>query len=299
MGLLNSGLTATSAVELAGRLGQNWTIFPAPVADLASSMFKSLFRSKQQPERAASTDGRLLYAVGDVHGRLDLLDGLVERMTEDFRTLGRQDQPVLIMLGDYIDRGPQSAAVIDRLIDLRQQSAEGRFEFRALMGNHEETLLHFLDDPMAGPSWVEYGGGETLASYGVRRPVGRAEPEAWEQTRLAFREAFPPTHETFLRQLELSVVYGDYVFVHAGVRPGLPLERQVAADLLWIRNEFLDNPHGLDATVVHGHTPVEQVFLGRRRINVDTGAYATGVLTAVRLDGGEPTIIQFSKARAA
>lgn len=271
----------------------------ALVAGLASSMFKSLFRSKPQARRDASTDGRLLYAVGDVHGRLDLLDGLVERMTEDFRALGRQDRPVLIMLGDYIDRGPRSAAVIDRLIELSQQSAEGRFEFRALMGNHEETLLHFLDDPMAGPSWVEYGGGETLASYGVRRPVGRAEPEAWEQARQAFRAAFPPSHEAFLRRLELMVVYGDHVFVHAGVRPGVPLERQVAADLLWIRNEFLDNPHGLDATVVHGHTPVEEVFIGRQRINVDTGAYATGVLTAVRLDGGAPKIIQFSKARSA
>jgi len=262
-------------------------------------MFKSLFRRKQQAQRAPSTDGRLLYAVGDVHGRLDLLDGLIDRVTEDFRALGRQDNPVLIMLGDYIDRGPQSGAVIDRLIELREQAATGRFQFRALMGNHEETLLHFLDDPMAGPSWVEYGGGETLASYGVHRPVGRADPEAWEQTRQAFRAVFPTSHEAFLRQLELMAVYGDYIFVHAGLRPGLPLERQVAADLLWIRNEFLDNPHGLDATVVHGHTPVEEVFVGRQRINVDTGAYATGVLTAVRLDGDAPKIIQFSKARPA
>lgn len=263
-------------------------------------MFKSLFRPKPQPRRAASTDGRVVYAVGDIHGRLDLLDGLVDRMTQDYQAMGREDPPVLVMLGDYVDRGAQSAEVIGRLIDLKNQAAaEGRFEFRALMGNHEETLLHFLDDPQAGPSWVEYGGGETMASYGVQRPVGRADPEVWEQTRQAFRAAFPVAHATFLRQLELMVVYGDYVFVHAGVRPGLPLERQVAADLLWIRNEFLDNSHGLDATVVHGHTPVEEVFVGRQRINVDTGAYATGVLTAVRLDGGEPKIIQFSKARAA
>ena len=262
-------------------------------------MFKSLFRPKPQPRRQSSTDGRVLYAVGDVHGRLDLLDGLIDRMTADYRTLGRQDPPVLIMLGDYVDRGAQSAAVVDRLIVLRDQAREeGRFEFRALMGNHEETLLHFLDDPKAGPSWVEYGGGETLTSYGVQRPVGRAEPEVWEQARQAFRASLPPAHEAFLRQLELVVVYGDYVFVHAGVRPGLPLEQQVPADLLWIRNDFLDNPHGLKATVVHGHTPVEEVFVGRQRINVDTGAYATGVLTAVRLDGGEPKIIQFSKARA-
>lgn len=241
----------------------------------------------------------MVYAVGDVHGRLDLLDGLIARMTDDYRALDRKDPPVLVMLGDYVDRGAQSSAVIDRLIALRAQAGEGLFDFRALMGNHEETLLHFLDDPMAGPSWVEYGGGQTLASYGVHPPVGRAEPEAWEEARLAFRAAFPPAHEAFLRGLELMVVYGDYVFVHAGVRPGLPLERQVAADLLWIRNDFLDNPHGLKATVVHGHTPVEEVFVGRQRINVDTGAYATGVLTAVRLDGGEPQIIQFSKARAA
>lgn len=138
-----------------------------------------------------------------------------------------------------------------------------------------------------------------MASYGVQRPVGRAELEVWEQTRLAFRNALPPQHEQFMRRLELMAVYGDYVFVHAGVRPGLPLERQVAADLLWIRNDFLDKAHGLKATVVHGHTPVEEVFVGRQRINVDTGAYATGVLTAVRLDGGEPKIIQFSKGRAA
>lgn len=266
---------------------------------MASSMFKALFRPKPKEQRAVSTGGRVLYAVGDVHGRLDLLDGLIARMTEDYRALGRDDPPVLIMLGDYVDRGAQSSGVIDRLIALNEQAAEGRFELRALMGNHEETLLHFLDDPQAGPSWVEYGGGETMASYGVQRPMGRVELEVWDRTRLAFRAAFPPAHEQFLRRLELMVVYGDYVFVHAGVRPGLPLERQVAADLLWIRNDFLDHSHGLKATVVHGHTPVEEVFLGRQRINVDTGAYATGVLTAVRLDGGEPKIIQFSKARAA
>ncbi|WP_168076875.1 metallophosphoesterase family protein [Caulobacter sp. SSI4214] len=262
-------------------------------------MFKTLFRPKQQPRRAPSTEGHVLYAVGDVHGRLDLLDGLIARMTEDYQALGRSEPPVLIMLGDYIDRGAQSAQVIDRLIALQGQAREGRFILRALMGNHEETLLHFLDDPQAGPSWVEYGGGQTLDSYGVRPPVGRAEPEAWEQTRQAFRAVFPPEHEAFLRHLELVVSYGDYVFVHAGVRPGLPLERQTAADLLWIRNDFLDHPHGLKATVVHGHTPVEDVYVGRQRINVDTGAYATGVLTAVRLDGGEPSIIQFGKARAA
>ena len=116
----------------------------------------------------------MVYAVGDVHGRLDLLDGLIGAVTEDYRATGRQDPPVLVMLGDYVDRGAQSSAVIDRLILLKAQAAEGRFEFRALMGNHEETLLHFLDDPMAGPSWIEYGGGETLTSYGVQRPVGRA-----------------------------------------------------------------------------------------------------------------------------
>jgi serine/threonine protein phosphatase 1 len=262
-------------------------------------MFKALFRSKQKERRAVSTEGRVIYAVGDVHGRLDLLDGLIGLMTEDYRAMERQDPPILVMLGDYVDRGAQSAGVIDRLIALSGQAAEGYFELRTLMGNHEETLLHFLDDAQAGPSWVEYGGGETMASYGVQRPVGRADPEVWEQTRKAFRAAFPPAHEQFLRRLELTAVYGDYVFVHAGVRPGVPFEQQVAADLLWIRNDFLDNAHGLKATVVHGHTPVEEVFVGRQRINVDTGAYATGVLTAARLDGGEPKIIQFSKPRAA
>jgi serine/threonine protein phosphatase 1 len=234
----------------------------------------------------------VIYAVGDIHGRLDLLDDLLKRILEDVATLGGARRPVLVFVGDYVDRGVASRGVIDRLIALKAASMAGQgFEVRLLKGNHEETLLSFLQSPDAGPAWVEFGGGETLLSYGVNRPAGRGDPETWRATQIEFQKNFPTEHLAFMRDLELAVTYGDYLFVHAGVRPGVPLEQQDPQDLLWIRGDFLNRPHRLGHVVVHGHTPVEDAFVGAARINIDTGAYATGVLTAVRLHGEAPTVL--------
>lgn len=258
------------------------------------------FRPKPRPAAAASTAGRVVYAIGDIHGHLALLDDLLDRIAQDFAGLGRQDRPALVFVGDYVDRGPASSGVIDRLIALTAASAEqGGFEVRALMGNHEQTMLSFLDNPEAGAAWIEFGGGETLTSYGVARPVGRVDQAAWREIQASFQARVPAAHVAFLQGLELSASYGDYFFAHAGVRPGVPLDRQAPEDLMWIRNDFLSQPHRLPCVVVHGHTPDEEPFIGPDRINIDTGAYATGVLTAVRLTEGAPIVLQARKSRPA
>jgi serine/threonine protein phosphatase 1 len=194
-----------------------------------------------------------------------------------------------VFLGDYIDRGPASPGVIDFV---RALAGAGTFEVRALMGNHEEVMLQFLDDPAVGASWVEFGGGETLAAYGVPPPLGRGDLAGWEAAREALGRRLPGDHLAFLTGLELSASYGDYLFVHAGVRPSMPLDRQTAADILWIRDEFLHHEGRLDKVVVHGHTPEARPYLGRHRIGIDTGAYATGVLTGVRLFGQARDLLQ-------
>ena len=256
-----------------------------------------LFRAKARPAAAtASTGGRVVYAIGDIHGHLELLDGLLDILRRDHAGLDRADPPVLVFVGDYIDRGPDSRGVVDRLIDLKTAAAGGGWSVRALMGNHEETMLDFLQSPEGGAAWAEFGGIETLASYGVARPVGRGDSEVWRALQQKLLLNLPASHLSFLLQLELSVRYGDYLFVHAGVRPGVALEQQSPHDLLWIRGDFLSQPHGLDCVVVHGHSPAEEPFLGRDRINIDTGAYATGVLTAVRLFEGPPVVLQARKS---
>jgi serine/threonine protein phosphatase 1 len=244
-------------------------------------------RRRPAPE-GASTDGRVIYAVGDVHGRLDLLDPLLEQIRDDALTAALP-KSVLIFVGDYIDRGGASKGVIDRVIALQH---EGVFEVRALKGNHEEALLAFLDDASFGPTWCENGGTQTLVSYGVTAPSLRKDSAGWVKARDAFEQALPAEHLGFLASLELSVVYGGYVFVHAGLRPGVPLGAQQERDLLWIRQEFLSAQRPFEKIVVHGHTPTDEPFMGAHRIGIDTGAYATGLLTAVRLEDDERRLIQ-------
>jgi serine/threonine protein phosphatase 1 len=257
-----------------------------------------LLRSSLPPStpigaEGASTDSRLIYAIGDIHGRIDLLDRLLDQIRQDARGGRRPTKPVLIFMGDYVDRGPASRAVIARLIELTH---EADFEVRALKGNHEQTLLAFLDDAEVGPTWRQHGGGQTLVSYGVIPPLANGDAEGWAKAREAFVQALPTEHRAFLTSLALMVVYGDYVFVHAGLRPGVTLEDQVEADLLWIRQAFLgaDGPFG--KIVVHGHTPVEQAGADDYRISIDTGAYATGILTAVRLEGATRRFLQSGRA---
>ncbi|MGH6958721.1 MAG: metallophosphoesterase family protein [Caulobacteraceae bacterium] len=249
---------------------------------------------RSTPPAAASTGGRTIYAIGDVHGCSKLLEQLLASIVKDAATAGGPQRPVVVLMGDYVDRGEDSRGVIDQAVALAQS---GRFEVHALKGNHEDTLLAFLTDPAVGPTWADFGGLETLASYGVAPPRPRAGAAAWAKASEDLGEALPPAHLAFFSRLELTVSFGDYLFVHAGVRPGVPLARQSEHDLLWIRDEFLRASAPSEKTVVHGHTPELEPFLGAHRIGIDTGAYATGVLTAVKLRDAERSVLQARAGR--
>jgi serine/threonine protein phosphatase 1 len=248
----------------------------------------------RKPLAEASTGGALIYAVGDIHGRSDLLDLLLEKIRLDQSDLGHNQRPVLVFVGDYIDRGPDTRGVVERLLAL-QRSAD--WEVRTLEGNHEQQMLAFLDDASQGAAWVEFGGAATLASYGVSPPSARSGPAAWQEARAALKAAVAGEHMAFYRGLELAVVCGDYLFVHAGVRPGVALAAQSKADLLWIRDDFLSSSASFGKVVVHGHSPEAEPYLGNNRIGIDTGAYATSILTAVRLIDTGREIIQVRSSR--
>ena len=257
-------------------------------------MFSRLFGRRSAPAAPPSTGGRLVYAVGDVHGRLDVLEPLLRDIGQDVLATSPAERPLLIFLGDYVDRGPDSRRVIDMVLHLQGDMA---FETVALKGNHEEALLQFLQDPAFGATWMEHGGGSTLVSYGVQPPPGRTDVEAWARTRDALDRQLPEPHRKFYEELELIRTVGDYAFVHAGVRPGVALEDQAERDLLWIRHEFLQGRGPFGKVIVHGHTPSEEPQLTAHRLGLDTGAYATGVLTAVRLYGEDQRIIQAKAVR--
>ncbi len=226
--------------------------------------------------------GMRLYAVGDIHGHVDQLDRLHDLILED-AARGQPLVKAIVYVGDYVDRGLQSKQVIDRL--LSQPLPDFRTYY--LKGNHEEALLDFLDDPAVGPSWSNFGGLETLHSYGVD-----IRPPLYDEMRAQFQAKLPETHRAFYRSLKLSVTLGDYHFVHAGVRPGVTLERQVPADLLWIREAFLESDTNHGKVIVHGHTPKAEPENRHNRIGIDTGVYMTGVLTAVVLDRGDRRFLQ-------
>jgi serine/threonine protein phosphatase 1 len=249
-----------------------------------------------RPPSGDPTDGELIYAVGDIHGRYDLMKSLLAAVTRDaaLRTRGRQ--PLLIFCGDYIDRGPQSAEVLEALVWLRQR---GDLQVHLLKGNHEQTLLHFLEQPLRAAVWQQFGGAQTLLSYGVTPPHPHDDPAELVRARNALLERMPSSHLRLLERLELMLVIGDYAFVHAGVRPDTPLASQQEEDLLWINGEFLEQAGPFEKVIVHGHswTDVQPALLGHR-IGLDTGAYSTGVLTAVRLDGGDVAVVQARDAAA-
>lgn len=218
-----------------------------------------------------------IYAVGDIHGRADLLDTLARRI-EDERP-SAPSETLTIFLGDYIDRGLQSATVVEWL-------SRGEFPtpFQALRGNHEEVLLRFLEDDSVLESWRKFGGMETLHSYGVDvSSVMRG--KGYEEARRALVARLPAHHRRFMAETPLTARYGDYFFCHAGVKPGVPLDEQKADDLLWIREEFLSFRGSWEKMIVHGHTPVSEPDIQPNRINVDTGAFATSILTALVLEG--------------
>lgn len=236
---------------------------------------------------SARVDGQLVYAVGDIHGRYDLLKDLLAQVLVDAQGRAAGRRPVLVLLGDYVDRGPQSAEVVEALTWL-----QGRrdLEIHVLKGNHEQALLEFLDDPERGGPWLGFGGAETLASYGVAVPSG---PQELVAARDALLARMPAAHLRRLQSLETLLVIGDYAFVHAGVRPGVALSAQVEEDLLWIRRDFLQSDGPFGKIIVHGHTwRDERPEVLEHRMGVDTGAYSTGVLTALRLEDDAVGLLQ-------
>lgn len=241
----------------------------------------------------SAPEGTRLYAIGDVHGRADLLEDMITRICSD-----ADDAPdlrkIVIFLGDYVDRGLQSREVLDRL----SQPWPAGFETVYLKGNHELAMQQFMADPQFGRSWKYYGGLETLHSYGIRELTLSDRAEDFELARQHLNRVFPEAHKIFFARLESSAEFGDYFFAHAGVRPGISLARQVEDDLLWIREGFLDHEGSFGKVVVHGHTPKEEPVFRANRIGIDTGAYMTDRLTCVVLEGQEQRLIQ-SKGRPA
>jgi serine/threonine protein phosphatase 1 len=220
-----------------------------------------------------------IYAVGDVHGRADLLDQVLSRIDADLAAYP-DCQPIQVFLGDYIDRGPSSRSVLDLLINRSRTH-----KIVCLKGNHETYVFEFLRNPAVLPDWRQLGGLETLMSYGLKPPV---KADAADQLELAkaLSASLPKDHRQFLRSLAPSFTCGDFFFVHAGVKPGIPLAQQREADLLWIRDDFLLCEDNFGKVIVHGHTPVREPDIRPNRINIDTGAYATGRLTCLIIENG-------------
>ncbi|WCL53382.1 metallophosphoesterase [Gimibacter soli] len=246
-----------------------------------------LSRKKTVPPRDwALPDGVIAYAIGDIHGRLDLLLPLIAKIEADLDYAEGVKEAYLIPLGDYIDRGFQSREVIDFFAAY----SHPKLKLVPLVGNHELMLFDFLRDPATGPRWFAVGGRAACQSYGVPVPV--EVPDAvLADTAKALKAAIPKSHADFLLSLQLEFRLGDYYFVHAGLRPGVPLEDQKVSDKLMIRDAFTQGDHGFDLCVVHGHTGVNEVTMEAGRIAVDTGAFATGKLSAVGLMGTERWII--------
>jgi len=228
--------------------------------------------------------GQRVYAVGDIHGRADLLTALLQRILADLRHFPVR-QAELLFLGDYISRGPDSAQVLDLLIG---DSRRLPLEVTCLKGNHEDALLRFLDgDLQMGRTWLQYGGRSVLRSYGVPPVSGEPLDDELLQLRSALSRVIPVHHQEFLRGLPMSAERDDYLFVHAGLRPGRCQAEQAEHDLMWIREEFLTHTECFERMVVHGHSPTPLPEVRRNRINVDTGAYASAILTSVVLTGPE------------
>jgi serine/threonine protein phosphatase 1 len=251
-------------------------------------MLKSLFgRRKSSAGPPCTPDGTRIYAVGDIHGRLDLLTDLRAQIAQDAANADGK-RCVVVYLGDYIDCEEDSAGVIDCLAGEPVKGCEQV----CLMGNHEEMLLTFLDDVSIGSMWVSNGGDTTLLSYGSGAKGEATAEQRMRGMQQSLREKLPPRHEHFMRTLQLCHVEGGYVFVHAGVAPKRPLEKQTSRDLLWIREEFLQSDRDHGHCVVHGHTIYEQPEFRFNRIGIDTGAYFSGVLTCLVLEGDERRLLQ-------
>lgn len=258
-------------------------------------MFKSLrkfLRPGAPRPLPAIPAGQRVYAVGDIHGRADLFAGLINAIDVDDRRRnallgphGVAPHTTVILLGDLIDRGPDSRGVVDLAARWGR-----RRQVRVLLGNHEEMFLKSLDNIEVLRQFLRFGGRETVLSFGIDH---QAYAEAsYEEVQAMMHRHIPPEMIDYIRNFENSIHIGDYLFVHAGIRPGTPLDTQTAEDLRWIREPFLSHPHDLGAVVVHGHTITPDPVVRDNRLGIDTGAYQSGRLSAVMLEGEERWAIQ-------
>lgn len=245
-------------------------------------MLRRLLRkshAKDVPSEPSIPGGQRVYAVGDIHGCDDLFARLINRIDADDAARGPADTSI-ILLGDLVDRGPSSAAVVERVCHLIIE----RSNLRLLSANHEEVMLKALDGSVeALRFFCRIGGEETILSYGINREAYNR--MTFEELLQEFQAVVPSRHVALLREAEDMVQVGDYVFVHAGIRPGVPMEDQKPSELRWIRNEFLEDSRWHGAMIVHGHTISDAVDVHPNRIGIDTGAYASGKLTAIGLEG--------------
>ena len=234
--------------------------------------------------------GKRVYCIGDVHGRADLLQELHAMILDD--AAGFDGERSIVYLGDLIDRGMNSREVIELLLE----ESLPEFEAIYLMGNHERTFVDFMEYPEQAAGWLAWGGRETVLSYGISAPPGLGRHDAgWVRDELL--ERVPKRHVGFLSNMRSFHLEGDYLFVHAGIRPRIPLQEQSDSDLLWIRQEFLESNDDHGCVVVHGHTISDEVVIRPNRIGIDTGAYASGVLTCMVLERSERRFLQTGRAR--
>lgn len=236
----------------------------------------------------------LLYVVGDVHGRLDLAEELQKIITADAKAIGAS--PVVVYLGDLVDRGPASAQLLDKATGPAPSGWTRHF----LAGNHELMMLGFLQNPKANLAWLDFGGTETLYSYGLKASEVEQIRRQPARSAALLKSYVPDEHITFLEQLETGISYPGFLLVHAGIRPGIAIDLQSDLDLTRIKGDFLNSAIDHGVLVVHGHSIVSAPEVHFNRIAIDTGAYATGVLTALRIaDGHAPAFLQAGAGRAA
>ena len=247
-------------------------------------MLKRLLRKNKTPrpiDSATIPEGRRVYAIGDIHGRNDLLQQLLDKISQDDRQRDSARSEI-IFLGDLVDRGPDSAGVIDTAMRARETFGNVRY----LMGNHEEVYLAAsTGDEKAVRFFNRIGGRETILSY----DISMEEYVGLDMTQLALRipQLFPREHIDFISGFEDQITIGDYAFVHAGVRPGVPLSEQRQKDLRWIRDDFLSAQQAHEKVIVYGHTINDEVVETGTRIGIDTGAYYSEKLTALALQGSQ------------
>ncbi|MHA6687375.1 metallophosphoesterase [Mesorhizobium sp. A556] len=244
---------------------------------------------------ARAPDGMRLHAIGDVHGRLDLLAAMHAQIGTDLERDGVADWRV-VHLGDYVDRGPGSKGVLDLLVAARKRDPRTVM----LAGNHDLGFLEFLDHPDPASLFVQYGGVQTAKSYGVdleqdKTGLFRHPKNSLRTSHAELVEAVPASHVEFLRSLAFSASFGDFFFCHAGIRPGIALEQQDRQDLIWIRDVFHNHSGLYPKVIVHGHTPNEEAEILANRVNVDTLAYRSGRLTALVVDGAKKEILTVSE----